>query len=203
MSQHVARGQGGHGPVPEETGSTPVRASNWLQWLEWTGARFLLGSMRVRILLGAPNACVAQRMSARVLSGMTLVRLQSQAPMTTSIWRVNRRGLRRRLLSGRSVRRWASCAQLSAKSKRVWDIGSSSPFQGDDVGSIPTARTNCSLPLMAGDLTFNQATTDRNRQGAPPTADPPARSGAFEASQERSTRSSAANARAPGSGDLS
>jgi len=56
---------------------------------------------------------------------------------------------------------------------------------------------------MAGDLTFNQATTDRNRQGAPPTADPPARSGAFEASQERSTRSSAANARAPGSGDLS
>jgi len=25
--------------------------------------------------------------------------------MTTSIWRVNRRGLRRRLLSGRSVRR--------------------------------------------------------------------------------------------------
>ena len=53
-------------------------------------------------------------------------------------------------------------------SMRVWDIGSSSPFQGDDVGSIPTARTNCSLPLMAGDLTFNQATTDRNRQGAPP-----------------------------------
>src|SRR5213592_4423041 len=51
----------------------------------------------------------------------------------------------------------------------VWDIGSSSPFQGDDVGSIPTARTSCSLPLMAGDLTFNQATTDRNRQGAPPT----------------------------------
>ena len=51
--------------------------------------------------------------------------------------------------------------------ERVWDIGSSSPFQGDDVGSIPTARTNCSLPLMAGDLTFNQATTDRNRQGAP------------------------------------
>ena len=35
------------------------------------------------------------------------------------------------------------------------------------MGSIPTARTNCSLPLMAGDLTFNQATTDRNRQGAP------------------------------------
>jgi len=35
------------------------------------------------------------------------------------------------------------------------------------------------------------------------TADPPARNGAFEASQERSTRSSAANARAPGSGDLS
>src|SRR5439155_20398553 len=34
-------------------------------------------------------------------------------------------------------------------------------------GSIPTARTSCSLPLMAGDLTFNQATTDRNRQGAP------------------------------------
>ena len=34
-------------------------------------------------------------------------------------------------------------------------------------------------------------------------ADPPARSGAFEASQERSTRSSAANARAPGSSDLS
>ena len=99
---------------------------------------------------------------------------------------------------------------------RVWDIGSSSPFHDDDVGSIPTARTNCSLPLMAGDLTFNQATTDRNRQGAPlyavayqdareraVTADPPARNGAFEASQERSTRSSAANARAPGSGDLS
>ena len=41
------------------------------------------------------------------------------------------------------------------------------PFHGEDVGSIPTARTNCSLPLMAGDLTFNQATTDRNRQGAP------------------------------------
>jgi len=65
---------------------------------------------------------------------------------------------------------------------------------------------------MAGDLTFNQATTDRNRQGAPlyqdargraVAADPPARSGAFEASQERSTRSSAANARAQGSGDLS
>jgi hypothetical protein len=36
-----------------------------------------------------------------------------------------------------------------------------------------------------------------------PTADPPARSGAFEASRERSTRSSAAIARAPGSGDLS
>ena len=35
------------------------------------------------------------------------------------------------------------------------------------MGSIPTARTSCSLPLMAGDLTFNQATTDRNRQGAP------------------------------------
>jgi len=34
-------------------------------------------------------------------------------------------------------------------------------------------------------------------------ADPPARNGAFEALQERSTRSSAANARAPGSGDLS
>ena len=82
--KHVARGQGGYGPVCKtgETGSTPVRASNWLQWLEWTGARFLLGSMRVRILLGAPIACVAQRMSARVLSGMTLVRLQSQAPMT-------------------------------------------------------------------------------------------------------------------------
>src|SRR4029077_13819999 len=89
------------------------------------------------------------------------------------------------------------------QSKRVWDIGSSSPFQGDDVGSIPTARTSCSLPLMAGDLTFNQETTDRNRQGAPPTADPPARSGAFEASQDRSTRSSADNARAPGSSDLS
>src|SRR5262245_39722903 len=51
---------------------------------------------------------------------------------------------------------------------------------------------------MAGDLTFNQATTDRNRQGAPIIADPPARNGAFEALQERSTRSSAANARAPG-----
>jgi hypothetical protein len=95
----------GRSAKPEETGSTPVRASNWLQWLEWTGARFLLGSMRVRILLGAPIACVAQRTSARVLSGMTLVRLRSQAPMTTPIWRVNRRGLRRRLLSGRSVRR--------------------------------------------------------------------------------------------------
>jgi len=34
-------------------------------------------------------------------------------------------------------------------------------------------------------------------------ADPPVRNGAFEALQERSTRSSAANARAPGSGDLS
>ena len=100
-----ARAVMGRSAKPEKTGSTPVRASNWLQWLEWTGARFLLGSMRVRILLGAPNACVAQRMSARVLSGMTLVRLQSQAPMTTPIWRVNRRGLRRRLLSGRSVRR--------------------------------------------------------------------------------------------------
>src|SRR5262249_9892948 len=134
-----ARADMGRSAKPEETGSTPVRASNWLQWLEWTGARFLLGSMRVRILLGAPNACVAQRMSARILSGMTLVRLQSQAPMTTLehdpekwkpvfgkrscsnnklerdddskkshpalIWRVNRRGLRRRLLSGRSVRR--------------------------------------------------------------------------------------------------
>ena len=100
-----ARAVMGRSAKPEETGSTPVRASNWLQWLEWTGARFLLGSMRVRILLGAPIACVAQRMSARVLSGMTLVRLQSQAPMTTPMWRVNRRGLRRRLLSGRSVRR--------------------------------------------------------------------------------------------------
>ena len=76
-----------------------------LQWLEWTGARFLLGFMRVRILLGAPIACVAQRMSARILGGMTLVRLQPQAPMTTPTWRGNRRGLRRRLLSGRSVRR--------------------------------------------------------------------------------------------------
>ena len=139
-----ARAVMGRSAKPEKTSSTPVRASNWLQWLEWTGARFLLGSMRVRILLGAPNACVAQRMSARILdhdpiklnrdhgllehdlfrkpvptpdqvrgrlfrdhalSGMTLVRLQSQAPMTTLIWRVNRRGLRRRLLSGRSVRR--------------------------------------------------------------------------------------------------
>src|SRR5215467_8886924 len=78
-----ARAVMGRSAKPEKTGSTPVRASNWLQWLEWTGARFLLGSMRVRILLGAPNACVAQRMSARILSGMTLVRLQSQAPMTT------------------------------------------------------------------------------------------------------------------------
>src|SRR2546421_460110 len=77
-----ARAVMGRSAKPEETGSTPVRASNWLQWLEWTGARFLLGSMRVRILLGAPIACVAQWMSARVLSGMTLVRLQSQAPMT-------------------------------------------------------------------------------------------------------------------------
>src|SRR5215470_830796 len=62
-----ARAVMGRSAKPEKTGSTPVRASNWLQWLEWTGARFLLGSMRVRILLGAPNACVAQRMSARVL----------------------------------------------------------------------------------------------------------------------------------------
>src|SRR5215813_3968312 len=78
-----ARADMGRSAKPEETGSTPVRASNWLQWPERTGARFLLGSMRVRILLGAPNACVAQGMSARILSGMTLVRLQSQAPMTT------------------------------------------------------------------------------------------------------------------------
>src|SRR5215510_15009274 len=69
-----ARAVMGRSAKPEKTGSTPVRASNWLQWLEWTGARFLLGSMRVGILLGAPNfkngrerpvvACVAQRMSA-------------------------------------------------------------------------------------------------------------------------------------------
>src|SRR5438034_1236995 len=49
---------------------------------------------------------------------------------------------------------------------RAWDIGSSLPFQGDDACSIHAARTS-SLPLMAGDLTFNQATSDRNRQGAP------------------------------------
>ena len=43
----------------------------------------------------------------------------------------------------------------------------------------------------------------RDARGRAVAADPPARNGAFEASQERSTRSSAANARAPGSGDLS
>jgi hypothetical protein len=101
--QLTARGQGGYGPVCKtgETGSTPVRASNLLQWLEWIGARFLIGSTQVRILLGAPIACVAHRMSARVLSGMTLVRFQSQAP----IGRANCGGPQRRLLSGRSVRR--------------------------------------------------------------------------------------------------
>src|SRR5262245_42271821 len=101
-SQREARAVMGRSAKPEETGSTPVRASNWLQCLEWTGARLLLGSMRVRILLGAPIACVAQRMSARALSGMTLVQFQPQAPITTPVWRVNRRGLRSRLLSGRS-----------------------------------------------------------------------------------------------------
>ena len=115
-----ARAVMGRSAKPEETGSTPVRASNWLQWLEWTGARFLLGSMRVRILLGAPHvnngrerpvvACVAQRMSARVLSGMTLVRFQSQAPL----WRVKPPGGGRRLLSDRCGNACESCSQLSA-----------------------------------------------------------------------------------------
>src|SRR5260221_6323584 len=69
-----ARAVMGRSAKPEETGSTPVRASNWLQWLEWKGAPFLIGALRVRILLGAPNASVIQRISAGVLSWLTLGR---------------------------------------------------------------------------------------------------------------------------------
>src|SRR5260370_16336994 len=75
-----ARALMGRSAKPEETGSTPVRASNSLQWLEWAGARFLLGSMRVLILLGGPIAFFAQRISGRVLRWMPLVHIQALSP---------------------------------------------------------------------------------------------------------------------------
>src|SRR5258708_38126830 len=97
MSQHVARGQGGHGPVCK-TGKDGFNSRSRIQLAPV--ARMDRRPISTRVYAGSnpawsANACVAQRMSARVLRGMTLVRLQSQAPMTTLIWRVNRRGDRK------------------------------------------------------------------------------------------------------------